>query len=78
MNKKERNSGIELLRIFCAMSVFFVHYHDKSSLVAQIPLLNEYTLVILKSLAISAVDTFLLISGYFLITTEKRTLYIIE
>lgn len=72
---KERNSSIELLRILCAMGVICLHYnnpHGFSSVALES--LNQLELCLLEVLSCSAVNVYILITGYFLATTSKRSI----
>ncbi len=75
---KERQSNIELLRIFAIMGVIILHYNNTSMGGAlrftEGLKVNHTILVILESVAICAVDLFVLISGYFLIGTNRRNM----
>lgn len=74
VQKPPRESSIELLRIFAAFAVIVLHYnggvgnalHFSSGLSREI-------LLGLESLCVCAVDVFIMISGYFLCKTGKRT-----
>lgn len=71
--RKNRDSGIELLRILAAMGVVLLHYNDGRAFeYAEPNSLNMYLLYFLESLCICSVDLFLLISGYFLASSDKR------
>lgn len=69
-----RKSGIELLRIFAMLGVIVLHYNDGRAFVYANSEINRIVLWILESLCICAVDLFVLISGYFLSATQKRSL----
>ena len=69
-----RKSGIDLLRIFAALGVTLIHYHDECMALSNFPTLNMITLIFMKSIGICSVDIFLVISGYFLINSDKRKL----
>ena len=70
-----RESGIELLRILAALSVVMLHYNfDKAFDVVQGGSPQQYTLFLLESVTTCAVDLFVMISGFFLSGTQKRTL----
>lgn len=69
-----RNSGIEILRILAAVSVVILHYHEIACARLGGGGINIITLDFLESFAISAVDIFVAISGYFMINNQKRTL----
>lgn len=76
MSKKERNSGIELLRIVAACFVVILHYCNPQigGAMAVAGEVNYIFLDVLRSLGCCAVDVFIVISGYFLINTDKRVL----
>lgn len=77
MEENTRNSGIELLRIFSMFGVIVLHYIGSSGMDSEailMPSINYYILFFLESLCICAVDLFILISGYFLCSTQKRSL----
>ena len=70
----ERESGIELLRIITMMGVILLHYNDERAFVYVADnSISQYLLFFFESMAICAVDLFILISGYFLSCTQKRT-----
>lgn len=72
--KTARESGIELLRILAAIGVVLLHYNDgKAFTLVQNGSAQQYTLYLLESIAICAVDLFILISGFFLSGTQKRS-----
>ncbi len=73
---KERESNIELLRIVCILGVILLHYNssdvgggftstDKDSI-------QYISLMTIESICAVAVNVFILITGYFSITTQKR------
>lgn len=74
--KAERESGIELLRILTMFGVIILHYCNKNMggalLYVEVGSFNETLLFYLESLCICAVDTFVLISGFFLVLSQKR------
>lgn len=76
--EKERMSNIELLRILASVGVVLLHYylHVQSTIAGmghlQIERINEIALTVLRMVSISAVDLFVLISGYFLVNSLKR------
>ncbi len=76
--KLNRNSGIELLRILAAMFVIVLHYCNPTmggGLLGAIGCpMNYYFLLFCVSLCCCAVNIFIIISGYFLIENDKRTL----
>lgn len=77
--KAERNSNIELLRIFAIMGVIVLHYNYNwaGGALAYVPKgsLNFYLVHILEAVFICAVDLFVLISGYFLSESKRRSLW---
>lgn len=78
MNKKEtRESGIELLRIFAMLGIILLHYNSpimgKAFIFVRPNSSNEYLLYFMESLGICGVNLFILISGYFLCATQKRS-----
>lgn len=73
-----RDSNIELLRILTMIGVIVLHYNN-SSIGGALKYVrhdgvNYFILMILESIFICAVDLFILISGYFLINTQKRSI----
>ena len=71
MVKSVRNSNFELMRIFLIIFVIIHHFNDPSRngafcYVEEASFLNRNFIYFIHSLTICAVDTFLLISGYFL------------
>ncbi len=73
-----RNSNLELLRILAMLGVIVLHYNNADigggfAYVAE-GSLNYYLLYILEAIAISAVDLFVLISGYFMCSSSKRNM----
>lgn len=75
-NKRETN--IELLRILCICGVILLHYCNieigKGLLYVDTDSLNYYCMHFIISLAICAVNLFILISGYFMVNNVKRSL----
>ena len=75
IKKPIRESGIELLRILAACAVVILHYNAGRAFDLVNPgSINQSLLDFLESISICAVDVFLLISGYFLCTNNKRSL----
>ncbi len=78
--KKERESGIELLRIFAALSVVILHYCFPGAFDALraesdiLPFNKTLLLGILECISICAVNVFIIITGYFLSTSERRSI----
>ncbi len=72
--RRERNSGIELLRILAAMGVIILHYNN-AEIGGGLKYSSGWNLLMLQLLqntAICAVNVFVLISGYFLSRSGKR------
>lgn len=79
MNNKKvaRQSGIELLRIYAIMSVIVLHYFNAGIGGGTNYLhgtLSVFTGRMFLTLTFCAVDLFIMISGYFLSTNNKRSL----
>lgn len=76
MLKKERSSNIELLRILSMLGVVILHYNSPENggaFAAVLPgSLNYGLLYFLEAVFIIAVNLFVLISGFFLSTSQKR------
>ncbi len=75
--KKVRESNIELLRILAMLGVVVMHFNGEPGkgfeYVAQ-GSVNHGILLTVESGAICAVNLFMLITGYFSVTTQKRDL----
>ena len=72
--KKTRSSNIELLRILTIFGVVVLHYNGNVALGLVSPgTVNHHLLLTLEILFICAVNLFVLISGYFLCQTQKRS-----
>ena len=75
-NQETRNSSIELLRIIMAMGVIVLHYNNAGMgggfKFVEEGSSNHLFLFFSESLFICAVNVFIMISGYYLCTTEKR------
>ena len=73
--KSKRLANIELLRIIAMGMVIMLHYLGKGDLLPTMHLhmgANGYAAWILESLAIVAVNVYVLISGYFLVEAEFK------
>ena len=74
---KKRESGIELLRIILMLGVVILHINTKDVGGALYAVdkysISWYILIILESIFIYAVDIFIIISGYFLCKSNKRS-----
>ena len=71
VNKKERNSNIELLRIIAAMGVVALHFNEPFSF-DEVG--NLWSVCFVSSTFGCAVNLFILISGYFSCYSDKRSL----
>ena len=64
--QRERNSSIELLRIFAGMAVIILHFNYGSILaIDQTTGLTHYILLVFEAICICAVNVFIFISGFF-------------
>lgn len=77
--EKNRNSNIELLRIICICFVIIQHFCENSALGAfsyamQSGITNLAILRCAYSISRVAVNVFVIISGYFMISINKRTI----
>lgn len=75
MEKTERNSNIELLRIILMIMVVTLHFNNGDmggafNLVGE-STINSFILYFLESISICAVNCFMIISGYFLAYNHK-------
>lgn len=79
--KTKRNGNIELLRIISMVMIVFLHALGKGGLLDK-PVngfnLNSYISWSLEALSISAVNIFMLISGYFLVDSKFKIKRLIE
>lgn len=77
-NIKQRNSSIELLRIISLVGVVILHYNNGEIgggfKYVNEGSLNQYYLFFTENMFICAVNLFMLISAYFLSTTNNRKL----
>ena len=73
MSIKERNSGLELLRILCIWGILCMHLSGTYTLSTNLPTL--VTLNVINSLFNICVTCFVLISGYFSITLKWDKLF---
>lgn len=76
MGKQVRQSNIELLRILSILGVILLHYNHPNiggaMAVAAPGSINQFLVYFTESIAIGAVNLFILISGFFLSTNQKR------
>ncbi len=74
----ERNSSIELLRILAIMGVIVLHYNNQAMggglMYVEQKSLNHFALLALEAMFICAVNVFVLITGYFMVTSQKRNI----
>ena len=79
MVKKARESNIELLRILSILGVILLHYNHPDiggAMAAARPgSINQIFVYFTESVFIVAVNLFILITGYFLSTSQKRQPY---
>lgn len=75
--RKQRDSNIELLRILAIMGVIVLHYNNPTigGGFTYSNGINNLVLYWLESIAACAVDLFMLISGYFMVKSERRCLW---
>ncbi len=75
-SKPMRESNIELLRIFAACAVVILHYNNPvfGGAVEYTHGLSRGMLIFFEALSVGAVDIFVMISGYFMCKSNKRTL----
>lgn len=71
--KAERNSSIELLRILAACAVIVLHYNGLGGALGASSGVSKEVLAVLECLCVCAVDLFMMLSGYFLISNNRRT-----
>ena len=69
MERKNRNSSVELLRIICAIGIVVLHYNNENLGGAfqyvETESMKEKWLYLSESICIMAVNVFVLISGYY-------------
>lgn len=79
LNKKIRESNIELLRILTMVGVIILHYNNPSIggglRLVEAGSLNYYFLCFIESVFVCAVDLFMIISGYFMFPSKKRYIW---
>ena len=78
MLKEKRQTNIELLRIFAALSVILLHYNNASLgggfYYVDEGSKNQFLMCLLEVICICAVNIYVLISGYFMKDSMKRNL----
>lgn len=75
---KERKSNLELLRILAMLGVIVLHYNYNGSGVCAFDMVekgsvNQWLLHFLEAIATSSVNLFVLVSGYFMCSSMKRS-----
>ena len=74
--RSERQSNIELLRIFAALGVVLLHYNNPliggGFTSVEDGSINQLLMVVFEASCICAVNIFVLISGYFMRNSSKR------
>jgi len=73
ITKPVRKSGVELLRILAACAVIVLHYNGMGKALISSSSLSHELLVLLECICVCAVNLFIMISGYFLCKSDKRT-----
>lgn len=77
-----REANFELLRLVSMLFVVILHYLSKGQVLPEFtdgyPTENQYLAYLLESIAIVAVNAFLLVSGYFLINGKFRCERVLE
>lgn len=71
--KEKRKSGVELLRIVAIFGVIMIHYFEAIRGYVD-DSASVQVLLLLRSLCASAVDVFVIISGYYLVNSNNRKL----
>ena len=71
---KQRDSGVELLRILAAIGVILIHIGDGRLSSVNANTVNHYAMILIESIAHCCVDLFILITGFYSIYSEKRSL----
>lgn len=81
LQTKKRNGNIELLRMVCMCMIILLHALHKGDLLVRIyevPGVNPYIAWLLESFSVCAVDTFMLISGYYMSRSRFKLGRLIE
>ncbi len=77
-----RKANFELLRLIAMLMVVSLHYLSKGQVLSDFkdgPLSgNEYLAYLLESFSVVAVNAFVLLSGYFLVTSEFKSKKVIQ
>lgn len=72
-DSKPRQSNMELLRVIAMLMIITLHYLDKGNVLVefgQMQSLNHYMAWIVEALCYVSVNIYVLISGYFLVTSK--------
>lgn len=81
LQTKKRNGNIELLRMVCMCMIILLHALHKGDLLVRIyevPGVNPYIAWLLESFSVCAVNTFMLISGYYMSRSRFKLGRLIE
>ena len=73
ITKPVRKSGVELLRILAACAVIVLHYNGMGKALISSSGLSHELLALFECICVCAVNLFIMISGYFLCKSDKRT-----
>lgn len=75
-SQEKRESNVELLRIVMIFGVIALHYNNEvaGGALAYAEGINKVLLYIIESLCVCAVDLFILITGYYMYSSQKRIL----
>lgn len=71
---KKRETGIEVLRIICILGVILLHFNERAFELGEIEPVNKWILQLLEVSSIHAVNSFMVISGYFMINNNTRSI----
>lgn len=77
LKAKQRNSGIEFLRIICILSIIFHHYYEHGGFPVFGVKDLSYSTVYLQCISMfgrAACSVFAIITGYYLINSEGGVL----
>ncbi len=76
--KRERQSNIEVLRIFSIIGVIVLHYNNRlygnAFGITDNIVINHFALILLESLCICSVNVFIIISAYYLSKSNRRNI----
>lgn len=76
-DRKIRESNIEVLRILSTIGGIVLHYNLNAGIFADkaMDTFSYWILYCLESMSVCAVDLFLVISGYYMCSSNKRNLW---